>query len=268
MKCKKLLSVALAVCMTFGSAAALPEGVFVNQTEITASAVSDGDWEYVVLDDDTISLTKYNGGGGTVNIPSSFEDKDVVSFGTIFKGNKNIAKVIIPDTVTNIADNAFNNCTNLSGVTIGAGVKNIGDFAFRDCASLSSIVFPNSLTNIGEYAFDNCQQLRTIRIPGTVKVIGNYAFNDMYWLNTLILEPSPPPLCGPGGDGVLGPAGPGARAGLPAPGPVSLHEGGDAALRPRPVFRGHGPRPLGVSPPVHRNTPKVPQKGVPLLLKV
>ena len=188
MRCKRLLSLTLAAAMLFGSAAALPEGVFVNQTEITASAVSDGDWEYVVLDDDTISLTKYNGGGGTVTIPSSFEDKDVVSFGTIFNGNRNIAKVIIPDTVTNISDNAFNDCTNLSGVTIGAGVKNIGDLAFRDCASLSSIVFPNSLTNIGEYAFDNCQQLRTIRIPGTVKMIGNYAFNDMYWLNTLILE--------------------------------------------------------------------------------
>ena len=188
MRCKRLLSLTLAAAMLFGSAAALPEGVVVNQTEITASAVSDGDWEYVVLDDDTISLTKYNGGGGTVTIPSSFEDKDVVSFGTIFNGNRNIAKVIIPDTVTNISDNAFNDCTNLSGVTIGAGVKNIGDFAFRDCASLSSIVFPNSLTNIGEYAFDNCQQLRTIRIPGTVKMIGNYAFNDMYWLNTLILE--------------------------------------------------------------------------------
>ena len=38
MKCKKLLSVALAVCMTFGSAAMLPENAFAEQTEITASA--------------------------------------------------------------------------------------------------------------------------------------------------------------------------------------------------------------------------------------
>ena len=40
MKCKKLLSVALAVCMTFGSAAMLPEGVFSESTSITASAAS------------------------------------------------------------------------------------------------------------------------------------------------------------------------------------------------------------------------------------
>ena len=38
MKCKKLLSVALAVCMTFGSAAMLPQNAFTEQTEITASA--------------------------------------------------------------------------------------------------------------------------------------------------------------------------------------------------------------------------------------
>ena len=38
MKCKKLLSLALAVCMTFGSAAVLPQNSFIGQTDITASA--------------------------------------------------------------------------------------------------------------------------------------------------------------------------------------------------------------------------------------
>ncbi len=174
--------------MICGSAAALPEGAFDEFASVSASAVTDGDWEYVVLDDDTISLTKYNGGGGTVTIPSTFEGKDVVSFGTIFKGNNNIAKVIIPDTVTNIADNAFNSCPNLSSVTIGSGVTNIGDYAFYNCEHLQGIAFPNGLTNIGKYAFNNDQQLRTVHIPGTVKSIGDYAFNDMYWLNELIIE--------------------------------------------------------------------------------
>ena len=45
MKCKKLLSVALAVCMTFGSAAALPQNAFSNQTEITASAATTAKWK-------------------------------------------------------------------------------------------------------------------------------------------------------------------------------------------------------------------------------
>ena len=37
---KRLLSAVLALCMVFGSAAALPEGVFSESTSITASAVS------------------------------------------------------------------------------------------------------------------------------------------------------------------------------------------------------------------------------------
>ena len=176
MKKKRLVSLVMATALLFGSAAALPDGVFSENTSITASAVTDGDWEYVVLDDDTISLTKYNGGGGTVTIPSSFEDKDVVSFGTIFKGNNNIAKVIIPDTVTNIADNAFNNCPNLTGVTIGSGVTNIGDNAFRECLGITSISFPEGLTSIGDYAFYNCCRIKRVRIPGSVNKIGKYAF--------------------------------------------------------------------------------------------
>ena len=166
----------MSAALLFGSAAMLPEGTFTDSASITASAAVDGDWEYVVLDDDTISLTKYNGGGGTVTIPSSFEDKDVVSFGTIFKGNKNIAKVIIPDTITSIADNAFNNCTNLTGVTIGSGVKNIGDNAFYNCYSITSIAFPSGLTNIGNYAFYDCYSIKSLAIPGSVKAIGDYAF--------------------------------------------------------------------------------------------
>ena len=180
--------------MICGSAAALPEGAFDEFASVSASAVTDGDWEYVVLDDDTISLTKYNGGGGTVTIPSTFEGKDVVSFGTIFKGNNNIAKVIIPDTVTNIADNAFNNCTNLTGVTIGSGVTNIGDYAFYNCNALTSITFPNGLTNIGNYAFYDCYGIKSVVIPGSVKSIGAYSFARTESYVNRGKDDTPPPV--------------------------------------------------------------------------
>ena len=38
MKKKRILSAALALCMIFGSAAALPQGVFSESADITASA--------------------------------------------------------------------------------------------------------------------------------------------------------------------------------------------------------------------------------------
>ncbi|MBP1536752.1 MAG: hypothetical protein ILA17_02635 [Ruminococcus sp.] len=45
---KRLLSAALAACMLLGSAAALPQGTFTDSVSITASAVTEGDFTYVL----------------------------------------------------------------------------------------------------------------------------------------------------------------------------------------------------------------------------
>ena len=68
--------------------------------------------------------------------------------GTDFAGNNNtsglllaISKVNIPDSVTSIGDEAFENCSGLSSVTIGNGVTSIGDMAFAFCTSLAHIYY-------------------------------------------------------------------------------------------------------------------------------
>ena len=38
-------------------------------------------------------------------------------------------------------------------------VTNIGDKAFEDCKSLVSIKIPNSVTNIGNFAFSHCKNI-------------------------------------------------------------------------------------------------------------
>ena len=58
---KKLLAAALALCMVFGSAAALPEGVFEASSTITASAeATSGNYTYEISDGKAI-ITSYNG---------------------------------------------------------------------------------------------------------------------------------------------------------------------------------------------------------------
>jgi len=87
--------------------------------------------------------------------------------------------IVIPDTVTEIRDFAFNNC-NLTSVTISNSVKTIGKNAFCDCTSLTNITIPDSLTIIDDFAFYNCASLININIPDSVTYIGASAFNSCY----------------------------------------------------------------------------------------
>ena len=85
----------------------------------------------------------------------------------------------VPDTVTTIADYAFDNSPNLTKVTIGKNVKTIGTGAFRKCKSLKTVIFEDSVTvqkTIGDYAFNNCPVLTTVDFGNAVKSIGNEAF--------------------------------------------------------------------------------------------
>ena len=72
---------------------------------------------------------------------------------------------VIPNSVTNIGDDAFWGCTSLQSIVIPNSVTSIGDYAFSLCKSLQSIVIPNSVTSIGKRAFEDCESLRAIIIP-------------------------------------------------------------------------------------------------------
>ncbi len=68
---------------------------------------------------------------------------------------KNDTIFTIPDSVTSIAESAFDFCKNLRSVTILEGVTSIGDLAFFGCESLASITIPDSVTSIGINAFSD-----------------------------------------------------------------------------------------------------------------
>ena len=84
---------------------------------------------------------------------------------------------IIPNSVTNIGDNAFWHCESLTNINIPNSVTNIGDCAFMYCKSLTNINIPNSVTNIGDCAFMYCKSLTNINIPNGVTNIGKSAFS-------------------------------------------------------------------------------------------
>ena len=94
----------------------------------------------------------------------------------------------VPDTVTTIANSAFDSSPNLTKVTIGKNVKTIGASAFGECKSLKTVIFEDSDTvqkTICDYAFYKCPVLTTVDFGNAVKSIGNYAFYSCQSLNKL-----------------------------------------------------------------------------------
>ena len=63
--------------------------------------------------------------------------------------------VTIPDSVTNIRDYAFYDCSGLTSVTIPNSVTNIGWGAFIGCSGLTSVTIGNGVTSIGSDAFSS-----------------------------------------------------------------------------------------------------------------
>jgi len=81
---------------------------------------------------DTASITGYNGSDTELTIPSKIYDKDTDGL----------------YTVTNIAIRAFKNSTLITSVTIPDSVKSIESNAFAGCSNLQSITIPDSVTSI------------------------------------------------------------------------------------------------------------------------
>ena len=174
-------------------------------------------------------LTKYNGKGGAVTIPSG-----VTSIGgRAFLKCTDLTSVMIPSGVTSIREGAFWGCTSLASVTIPNSVTSIegaafngtpwlnqqgefvivngillsyqgkggsvsipgnvtviGDSAFYDCTALTSVTIPGSTTSIEGYAFFGCKNLASVTIPSNVTSIGKYAFGNCVGLTSVTLPSS------------------------------------------------------------------------------
>ena len=140
-------------------------------------------------------------------------------------GSTELTSIVVPNSVTEIGQEAFGNCPGLTSIVVDSGnprfdsrnncnaiietadnvliagckntiipnsVTKIGNFAFDCCDSLTSIVIPNSVTEIGHYAFYSCDSLTSIDIPNSVIEIGYGVFESCSGLTSIVVESGNP----------------------------------------------------------------------------
>ena len=145
-----------------------------------------------------ISSTAFVGTSSIDRITVSEDNKNFTAVDGVLYNKDKITLVLypknregefaVPDTVTSIANYAFDNSPNITKVTIGENVKSIGTGAFRNCKSLETVVFEDSDTvqkAIGAYAFNNCPALTEVNFGNAVKSIGDEAFTACKSLESL-----------------------------------------------------------------------------------
>ena len=151
---------------------------------------------------------------GSIVIPASVTYSGVEYSVTSIAHNafqaSGLTSITIPNSVTNIGDGAFSDCSQLFSMIVEDGnpsydsrddcnaivetasntliagcnytiipnsVTSIDNGAFLGC-SLNSITIPNSVTSIGHTAFWECSYLKSITIPNSVTSIGDCVFRN------------------------------------------------------------------------------------------
>lgn len=158
----------------------------------------------------------------TLIIPATVNDKTVVKIDlTSLDRDANADKIarieaiVMPDTIEEISDgafqsftalkqvylsinlteipaNAFSHCSNLRDFNVPAHLNKIGTSAFEECENITVMPLPSDVDNfeIEDRAFYDCSRLNTIDIPDSLTKIGNSAFYGCANLNSITLPQS------------------------------------------------------------------------------
>lgn len=103
---------------------------------------------------------------------------------------KRLSTYVIPDSVQQIGDRAFEYHTALEQITFPNHLESIGGSAFFSCYSLDNVELPDSLTTIGSSAFFCCESLQSIAIPNGVERIETTTFSQCLALESTVLPES------------------------------------------------------------------------------
>lgn len=136
----------------------------VNLT-VTSGTLNDDDWTTLK----TMTALKTLDISGTNN--KDFPEEQ-------FRGScLNLEAIVFPSQLETIGEDAFYGENKLVTAILPSTLKDIGNFAFNGCTNLENIgSWPASATTIPRYCFGNCSKLQSFTIPEGVAIIKDRAF--------------------------------------------------------------------------------------------
>ena len=124
------------------------------------------------------------------NTVTSFDEikyfTGVTSIDGVFRGLTQLKHITVPDWITTLGSNTFQNCSALDTVALPAALSSIPTYCFDGCSALTNITLPTSITIIPSYCFQNCASLITCILPPTVVSIDKYAFSGCTLLSEMV----------------------------------------------------------------------------------
>ena len=141
----------------------------------------------VVYDEVTYTVTGVEGTGSLPVIDNTIESLELPNtIRTIGKYGlarlQALTQIVIPDSVAEIMDFAFFECSQLVYIELPYGKPaTIGEAAFCSCVELAYIFIPQNITSIGDRAFRYCNQLNAVDLEAiTPPTVGANAFDGCY----------------------------------------------------------------------------------------
>ena len=164
-----------------------------------------------------IIIYQYDGYDVDINVPSTIDNKTVIGFiyscfyiGEYWSGIK-IQRISLPDSVTSLGTETFNNLKNLLEVNIPFNITELDLNVFKGCDNLKKIniaeqntkfssdygvlfnkdktnlircppgksgnyTAPSALKTVEDYSFNNTKNIEVVKFRNNVSYIGNYAF--------------------------------------------------------------------------------------------
>ncbi len=173
--------------------------------KVTVADSFTNQYEYKILDDNTIKITKYLGNATNITIPTQIDGYTVTALGNyIFaeynEHNTTIKKITIPNTVKTI-EASFSYCDSIEQLTIPQSVTSLTQNFAGNCNSLKAISVDTNNSNYISIdgvvyqkwnnkpyrllLYPSGKQDEIFTVPSEVTTIGNWSFVSNSYLKEL-----------------------------------------------------------------------------------
>lgn len=168
--CDKLTSISIPASVT-----SIGKAVFSECAKLEHISIADDNASYMAQDEVIYSKD------GSALVACPFADAPLVPSAVTkiedyaFYNNENLTRIVIPESVTELGESAFEDCGSLSSVTFeGEGLEKIGASCF--CKTDPYVLrIPASVTSVGAFAFARCGNMKYIYFSGDAPTFGSIA---------------------------------------------------------------------------------------------